>query len=447
MLRTPIVAFSALGFTVGAFAMSAAAGDCVPEWDATFGVPGISSAQVFDFVTHDGALFASGAFTSIDGVAANRIAKWDGSAWSPLGSGASNQQVYTVASFGGDVYAAGYFDSMGGVSDTAKIARWDGSNWSSIGAQMALFSNQLWDLTTWDDGNGEALYVAGNFQNAGGVAGANYIAKFDGTSFSPLGGPIGGAVPLIVFTAYSWDDGTGDALYIGGRFLTVDGVAASRIARWDGTSWSALGSGLTGPGASPAAYAMAAFDDGSGEALYVAGQTFNTAGGVTANRVARWDGSTWSAVGDGFANGIVWDLEVVQDADGPRLYAFGTFTASGATPVAKVARWNGVSWEAADGGADDDCYAGLVHDDGSGPSLYVGGRYTTIGTVTASGIARRSACPAGLTGDVDGDGMVNVIDLLAVLAAWGPCPGCPEDVNGDGEVNVLDVLVVLANWS
>ncbi len=53
-------------------------------------------------------------------------------------------------------------------------------------------------------------------------------------------------------------------------------------------------------------------------------------------------------------------------------------------------------------------------------------------------------------GDFNGDGVVNTIDLLALLAAWGDCPTppepCPIDVNGDGTVSVLDLLTLLANW-
>ena len=59
--------------------------------------------------------------------------------------------------------------------------------------------------------------------------------------------------------------------------------------------------------------------------------------------------------------------------------------------------------------------------------------------------------PGGsLLGDVDGDGAVGILDFLALLAAWGPCPvppaECPADLDGDGQVGVNDFLILLANW-
>lgn len=53
-------------------------------------------------------------------------------------------------------------------------------------------------------------------------------------------------------------------------------------------------------------------------------------------------------------------------------------------------------------------------------------------------------------GDVNGDGVVDVADLLAMLAAWGDCPGgpdCPADLDGDGTVDAADLLALLANWT
>jgi photosystem II stability/assembly factor-like uncharacterized protein len=53
-----------------------------------------------------------------------------------------------------------------------------------------------------------------------------------------------------------------------------------------------------------------------------------------------------------------------------------------------------------------------------------------------------STCPA----DFNNDGAVNVVDFLAMLGTWGPCPGCREDLNGDGRVDVVDFLALLAAW-
>ena len=52
------------------------------------------------------------------------------------------------------------------------------------------------------------------------------------------------------------------------------------------------------------------------------------------------------------------------------------------------------------------------------------------------------ACPA----DLDKDGSVGILDLLALLAAWGSDPAGPPDFDGDGDVGILDLLTLLANW-
>jgi hypothetical protein len=87
----------------------------------------------------------------------------------------------------------------------------------------------------------------------------------------------GGVSALTVF-----DDGTGPALYAGGEFTTAGGVPAHGIARWDGTAWSSLGSGMN-----DWVRALTVFDDGTGPALY-AGGNFTTAGGGGAGRIAKW---------------------------------------------------------------------------------------------------------------------------------------------------------------
>ncbi len=55
-------------------------------------------------------------------------------------------------------------------------------------------------------------------------------------------------------------------------------------------------------------------------------------------------------------------------------------------------------------------------------------------------------CDTTIPGDINGDGEVGATDLLLVIAAWGPCPGCNEDVNHDDVVDVSDLLEVVENW-
>ena len=112
-------------------------------------------------------------------------------------------------------------------------------------------------------------------------------------------------------------DGSGN-LYIGGSFKVVGTVAANYIAKWNGSAWSALGTGMN---SIVSALAVTGTD------LY-AGGWFTTAGGVAANRIAKWNGSAWSPLGTG-VDGTVRALAV----SGTDLYAGGNFTFAGTTTL------------------------------------------------------------------------------------------------------------------
>jgi hypothetical protein len=79
------------------------------------------------------------------------------------------------------------------------------------------------------------------------------------------------------------------------------------------------------------------YDDGGGPALY-AGGIFTTAGGGTANRIARWDGSSWSALGSGMDNSVN-ALTEYDDGLGPALYAGGGFSSAIDSGDSYIARW------------------------------------------------------------------------------------------------------------
>ncbi len=109
------------------------------------------------------------------------------------------------------------------------------------------------------------------------------------------------------------------------------GVPANRIAKWNGSEWSALGAGINDEGG--AVHALAAFDDGGGPALYVGGE-FTQVDGEPIHNIARWNGQTWSAVGN-IETPQVWTLKVLDDGSGPALFAAGGDM---------IQKWDGQKW-------------------------------------------------------------------------------------------------------
>ena len=324
-LRAAVLLIAASGLWIAPPASAGTPGqNC--DWAEGFGLPGldghVGNAVAFNDGSGD-ALYIGGKFTVAGEALANGIAKWDGTSWSAVGAG-MDPGVGALAVFddgdGPALYAGGDFTTAGGVSAN-RIAKWDGTSWSALGSGM---NDIVYDLAVFDDGGGAALYAGGPFTTAGGVI-ANGIAKWNGSSWSALGSGMNDLVAaLIVF-----DDGGGPALYAGGDFTTAGGVSANRIAKWNPGvpgSWSPLGAGMNDP-FSIAVSALAVFDDGGGPALY-AGGYFTTAGGVSANRVAKWDGSSWSPLGSGVTS-AVRALTVFDDGGGPALYVGGDFTMAG----------------------------------------------------------------------------------------------------------------------
>lgn len=364
----------------------------------------VSTLSVFD----DGlgpALHAGGTFTTAGGAQANRIAKWDGSAWSSLGSG-MNAQVNVLAVFddgsGPALHACGLFTTAG-EAIANHVARWDDSTWSAVGGGFGM-NNTVFAMTVFDDGSGTALHVGGAFTSAG-VTSANAIAKWNGSSWSSHGSGMGNSTsfpPAIVHALVAYDDGSGQALYAGGSFISAGGLAANNIAKWNGTSWSPLGSGIDDPGQ---VYTLAAFEDGAGPALY-AGGSFTSAGGVPANHVARWDGSSWSPLGSGLSglsNARVEALAVFDDGTGPALYVGGEFDSAGGVPVSKIAKWTGNVWLPVGSGMSGPVQVLAVYDDGAGAALYAGGLFNAAGGTSAASIAKWdgsswSNLGSGLTG-------------------------------------------------
>jgi WD40 repeat protein len=347
----------------------------VARWDGTewegYGSAVSRPVQALT-VGPDGAVYVGGGFQTAGGVIARRVARWDGTSWSPLGAGidATYGEVLDLA-FGpdGSLYAGGSFGTDDG-EPAPLVARWDGTSWSAVGqAPPVAPGGQVQALAVGPDG---ALYAGGFSPAPSGLPYPSYVlARRDGASWTTLAaGPFDGTISAVLDLAFGPDG----ALYVGGRFESIGGVTARGLARWDGATWSPLGSGLGGEFVNVRALAV-----GTDGGLY-AGGLFETAGGVPAGNVARWDGAAWSALGSGTAGasstgGLVYDLDVGPDGT---LSAGGVFTTAGGAPAARVARWDGSAWSGVGAGVDGTVFAVATDAEGD---LYLGGSFTRAGAV------------------------------------------------------------------
>jgi len=427
----------------------------------------------------NGSLYAGGDFTIAGTVTANYIARWNGAAWSALGSGA-DQRVTALASDGTALYAGGHFYTIGGVA-ALRLAKWDGSSWSALGSGVNSFVYALCcsggrlhiggdfsaagsvtahHIATWDAESfrslhsgkgfngpvyailmdGTTAYIAGSFTQGGGIS-ASSIIKYDGATWSPLGRGISGVVYALAKQ--------GSDLFAGGRFNSASGIAASNIARWNGASWSALGSGITnGSAGTGTVYALAS----NGVDSLVAGGEFNTAGGLTAYRVALWNNSAWKTIGIGMDNTVyalayesfmfyaggkfrntqgggyflnytaMWSgdrqawfamatgldstVYVMEPGAAGVLYVGGNFTRAGSLPVRRLARWEGSLWDAVSSGAN----ARIRAIDVIAGKIFIGGEFSEAGGLPASRFAIYDAGTS--TWSAPGNGVDSTVHAL-----------------------------------
>jgi hypothetical protein len=277
-------------------------------------------------VLPSGDLIAGGGFSIAGGVAVNGIARWDGAAWSSLGLAYSSSVRCLAVAPNGDLLAGGYFP--GG----RYIVRWNGSAWSTLGPGGLP---EPWPTALAVLPNGDVI-AGGTFQYAAGTT-VNGIARWNGSSWFPLGS---GMVAPGLSTGYvdALAVLPGGDLIAAGRFIEASSVAANNIAQWNGSVWSPLGEGLLGgPGTYPVlALSVSATGD------VIAGGTFAMAGGLTAPSIAKWNGTAWSALGTGI-NGTVQALAFAPNGE---LAAGGDFTTAGNVVSSYLARWSdtGRTW-------------------------------------------------------------------------------------------------------
>jgi len=274
---------------------SASAAD-EPAWQPGFGLPSLHE-YAGAAIEYHGELVVSGWLRSAGQYRVNGIARWTTNGWQPLGDGIV--PGFALAVWNDRLYAG---DWIGGIS------AWDGQTWTRV-PQAPL--DRLQALLVHD----------GALVAAGGYSGRGRIARFDGQAWQFVGGEFDTYVDAI--GSYRGE------LIAGGSFRSYAGAPCGYVARWDGTTWVSLGSGID-----PTDYAGVKAIEEYGGRLIVGGW-FSSCGAVATPGLASWDGSAWSAL-PGVAAAYVNDLLVM---DG-KLHVAGSFVGD----FSSVASWDGTTW-------------------------------------------------------------------------------------------------------
>jgi hypothetical protein len=349
-------------------------------------------------------------------------------AWYPLQSGiTSDFGVLATATYNGQLYAGGWFYQAGGLL-VNNMARWNGFNWDSVGSGLTGGQNYVAALCVY---NGK-LYACGSFYSAEGLP-ANNIAVWDGSHWDTVStkglGYCGGGT--------GWADAMAvynGKLYVAGAFCSAGGITAENIACWDGSKWDSVSSGIN-----DSVNALTVYNG----KLY-AGGIFTRAGYRTVSNIASWNGIAWDTVGLG-TNGAVFALQAYKSD----LYAGGGFSMAGSITAKYIARWNDVSWSAVGAG-----FTGSTGVEAFGvfnSLLYTGGAFTKCGTLATNNIA---VWNGSVWDTVGTKGINNTVDAFAVLdstlyaggiftragnvnalniAAWGGVSLGVNEVNCEGE--------------
>lgn len=397
-------------------------------------------------------LYLGGKFQHVAGTTAPNIARLDTGGWNALGSGQGFGSYYVDSSVfalalhddgaGKRLYLGGNFLWIGG-RVVQSIARWNGTLFEALPdpIDVAIYSqaNTLESLAT---GPFPGLYGSGNLkvhsvttrwmkwdglqvstQAVPAVLEVLDIAAYDAGSGSEMyainfnglwkKGAVGGWTPVAVdtgslyFTSIeTFDDGSGPALYVGGRFSVIGSLPVSGIARYKSGVFSTVGGGIDAPfSGTNAVRELRVLDDGARRRLFVGG-TFSLAGALPAGNIAAWDGLSWDTLGGGVAGGAdvkVVAMEMFDDGSGGgrALYAGGLFSSAGGSPAANLARFGGSLWTGAGleiTGSRPDVAALVATDTASagGHALHVCGSFDAVAGLPSQHYARLGACPAGI---------------------------------------------------
>jgi hypothetical protein len=246
--------------------------------------------------------------------------------WAPLDNG-TDGVVNDLIVFNNELYAAGEFSVVGGMV-RPNIAKWNGTSWSTVGGPNSIINGRIKKLIIYNND----LYILGKF-TAAGTTTLNGIGKWNGSAWVSVG------VPWVTL-GYGWLE---DAVVYNNELYVIGGPASMGppIHKYNGTTWTMVsqygGSGFA---------TMCVYNN----ELYASGNHTTTGTLAPGNNsgISKWNGTTWTDVG-----GLVVSppIEVyAMTVHNSELYVGGSFNTVGGISAINIAKYNGSAWSVANTG-------------------------------------------------------------------------------------------------
>ncbi len=327
----------------------------------------------FSFASAGDTLYVGGKFFMAGNVPAKNIAQWTGTSWSEVGGGANNWVMDITVDSARRLYVGGHFDTVG-TTRVRGVARWDGSSWSTFGTGIDPSTPSYFPVVRAIRVIDGSVYVGGYFLEAGTTA-VRSVARWNGSSWQTMttgANNVGSPFTSTINTM----EVIGSTLFVGGYHNSVDSLTVSAVSAWNHhtQSWSALNDGSGSMGIyGGGVEVLTATPAGT-----YAGGDFRIAGGKQINRIARWNGTVWSAVGSGPTNGVNGYVNAIA-VDGDSIYIGGGFSIAGSVQTFHVAYWNGTEWKGTGFGVGGVSGAKVNAVVKHGRHIYVGGYFSVAG--------------------------------------------------------------------
>jgi hypothetical protein len=285
------------------------------------------------------------------------ISEWKNSQFTALGQGVNSQVHAMCKGPDGNIYIAGEFSKAGGLP-ARMLAQWNGKTWKAMdGFSYGRIHSIVADSTH--------LYIAGIFNDINGKE-YNSIAQYIKGKWQPLAE----GIKLLQYNPYSSPIAKITAMcvhendiYVIGNFDQAGKELARNIAKWDGKTWSAIGTGIIG-------YPKAIAVNHKGE-IFVSTMQENQSI-LQQMPLYHWHNNKWDTIA---LPPYCQQINTIQ-AYGNDIYIGGDFRLDDDIDDMGIAKLNGITWESVQGGIVGSVQSLFVCKD----TLYVGGNIKSIGT-------------------------------------------------------------------